>query len=194
MNLRDMGGNMKCYKCGGSYEAKQGLLPISDEYVGVFSVEGVHYYECSRCNELLFPLETSKAIENRRNEIKDELIRRQPIDDFISAAEAAALLGITRQALHKHRRIRRGFIYQTEVSGNRVYLKQSVMYFKVSGDGRFPLYNSDQSVNIGFYRDTLTTDASLLPYVNPPENTLVLSRNLSVKEHATIKEVIYAEQ
>lgn len=185
---------MKCYKCGGSYEAKQGLLPISDEYVGVFSVKGVHYYECSRCNELLFPLETTQVIEKRRNQIKDELIRRQPIDDFVNAAEAAALLGISRQALHKHRRIRHGFIYQIKHGGNTMYLKRSVICFKNNGDGRFPIYHSDQSVNIESYRDTLKTDVSLFQYANPPVYTPVSLKNLSVKEHATPKDVIYAKQ
>ena len=194
MNLRDTGGNMKCYKCGGIYEAKQGLLSVSDEYVGFFLVEGSHYYECNRCNESLFPPETAQAIEKRRNQIKDELIRRQPVDAFVSAAEAATLLGISRQALHKHRRIRRGFIYRTELSGNTVYLKQSVLYFKIKGDGRFPLYHSDQSINIECYRNTLDTDTSLFQYATPPVYTPVSKKNLPAIEHATPKEVFYAKQ
>ena len=60
----------------------------------------------------------------------------------MSAAAAADLLGVSRQALHKHRRIRKGFIYQTELSGKTVYLRESVELFKKTGDGRFSLHSS----------------------------------------------------
>jgi hypothetical protein len=62
-----------------------------------------------------------------------------PISAFLSSAETAAVLGISRQALHKHRRISRGFIFQTTFGGSKVYLKESVEHFRKKGDGRFKL-------------------------------------------------------
>ena len=69
----------------------------------------------------------------------DRLITDKPVDSFVIATEAASMLGISRQAFHKHRRIQRGFIYKTNFGGKTVYLKESVLHFKETGDGRFPL-------------------------------------------------------
>ncbi len=65
-----------------------------------------------------------------------------PISAFLSSAETATILGISRQALHKHRRISRGFIFKTSFGGNQVYLKKSVKRFLEKADGRFKLITS----------------------------------------------------
>ena len=92
------------------------------------------------CDEYLYPLETAKVLDKKRNEIMEGLIRRYPIEDFMTATEAAKSLDMSRQALHKNRRIRRGFIYQTKFYGKTVYLKKSVERFKEKGDGRFLIH------------------------------------------------------
>jgi hypothetical protein len=86
-------------------------------------------------------LKTAKRIEERRYEILKQWLQSQPLNAFISATETASILGISRQALHKHKRIRRGFIYCTTFGEKKVrlYLKNSVLQFKKTGDGRFPL-------------------------------------------------------
>jgi hypothetical protein len=133
---------MKCHECGGKYREVDGDLAMNDPYIGAFVVAGVHYYKCDGCGQVLFPLETAEAIEERRSERKDELLKGHPLRDFLTAAETAAALGISRQALHKHRRIRRGFIHQTAFGSGMVYLEESVKRFKDTGDGRFPLSSS----------------------------------------------------
>jgi hypothetical protein len=130
---------MKCYECGGKHRDVNGDLEINDRYVGPFLVKAVHYYKCDSCGQVLFPSETAEAIEKRRGERKDELLKGRPLRAFLTATETATTLGISRQALHKHRRIRRGFIYQAAFCGGIVYLEESVKLFKATGDGRFPL-------------------------------------------------------
>ena len=130
---------MKCDECGGKYRTVSGDLKWDDPYVGSFVVKDVHYRKCERCGQALLPLETAEAIEKRRGERRDELLKALPLGAFLTAAETAATLGISRQALHKHRRVRRGFVYQTGFCGGTVYLEESVKRFKSTGDGRFPL-------------------------------------------------------
>lgn len=131
---------MNCIKCGGIYQEQYGEIPLYDDSIGSYSVLNVSYEKCDQCGELLFPPETIQAIEDRRNEIKNELVGREPISAFISASETASILGITRQALNKHRRIRRGFIYRMTIGGVTVYHGKSVELFKEKEDGRFELY------------------------------------------------------
>ncbi len=133
---------MKCDECGGKYRDVSGDLEWDDQYVGSFVVKDVRYRKCETCGQVLLPPETAEAIEKRRAERRDELLKARPLRAFLTAAETAAALGISRQALHKHRRIRRGFIHQTAFGGGVVYLKESVELFKATGDGRLPLCSS----------------------------------------------------
>lgn len=132
---------MKCYECGGTYQNDYGELMLFDDSIGQYSVSGIHYEKCDGCGELMFPSETIDVIERVRERLLMEAIRSEPIQYFISAAETATMLGISRQALHKHRRIRRGFIYHTTIGGIALYHKKSVDEYMSNGDGRFPLYH-----------------------------------------------------
>lgn len=137
---------MRCYKCGDAYRETSELYEFVDPYVGPVSVQGVPYYKCDQCDEVLFTVEMSQALEAARNNREQELLKQIPIGDFMSASETASLLGISRQALHKNRRIRHGFIHQTTFGGATVYLKKSVIQFKRIGDGRFSLYSSGRTI------------------------------------------------
>lgn len=130
---------MKCENCGSKYVKKYGKLEEMDDSIGPYSVDNVAYFQCSGCDEYLYPLKTVKALEKKRNEVLQKIIRKYPIESFWIAKETANYLSISRQALHKHRRIRRGFIYQTKFGDKMVYLKESVIRFKKTGDGRFCL-------------------------------------------------------
>ena len=130
---------MKCYNCGHDYAAHNGSLAICDEYIGAFTVHNLAYMMCGQCGDKRYTPAAAKQIENSRNAALSAVILSHPIKNFISSSEAASMLGISRQALHKHRRIRRGFIFQTQFDGKKVYLKESVLRFKQTGDGRFPI-------------------------------------------------------
>ena len=108
---------MNCYECGGVYQEKTDLLKILDPYVGKISIQGVTYYQCGNCHDILYTEEMSRAIETKRNRRIHELLNQLPIGDFISSTEAASILDISRQALHKNRRINHGFIHQTKFGG-----------------------------------------------------------------------------
>lgn len=130
---------MHCNQCGRQYIARHGDLELNDPYVGPFTVEAVEYLECDGCGDLAYSTETIKKIEKTRRLTLENELQSLPIRDFVPAAEAATILGISRQALHKHRRIRRGFIFQTQFSDKTVYLKKSVELFRDTGDGRFQI-------------------------------------------------------
>jgi len=130
---------MKCDECGGRYVACAGVLEMNDKYIGRFIVVRLDYMKCDGCGDLLFSPKAAQLIEAAREAALRKILQARPLSDFVSASDAAALLGITRQALHKHKRIRRGFIFQTEFEGKIVYLRESVVKFMKKGDGRFPL-------------------------------------------------------
>ena len=160
-------------ECGGEYQKKWGSLEIQDPFIGPMKLEDAVYEECERCADRIFPLETARAIDNQREVLLREILNKQPIQDFFTAAEAAAELGITKQALHKNRKVRRGFIYHTTLGGMIFYLKKSVALFKDKGDGRFPLH---QPVGENQQQVSILLAPSYVAYtVHEPSNTHNLS-------------------
>ena len=130
---------MICLDCGSNITELVGDVILENKTIGRFIVENVFYHKCDNCGELLFPLETLKTIEAKEKEIKEYRLSQYPIADFIVAIEAAEILGVTRQALHRNRRIRRGFIYFMNFGGKIAYLKKSVELYRDTGDGRLLL-------------------------------------------------------
>lgn len=137
---------MKCHECGGIYTRRNGVLQITDKYVGPFAVELGEYWECDTCADYLFSPEDSKRIEKVREQALQTMLQLRPLSAFYSAGETAAFLEISRQALHKHRRICRGFIFATTFGGKTVFLKKSVKLFKATGDGRYALWEPAKEV------------------------------------------------
>jgi ribosomal protein L32 len=133
---------MKCHNCGGSYKRFKGPLRIKDPYIGPFEVDIPEYLKCENCGEYLLPGRWAEEIDRARARKLEESLAAMPLREFITASEAARLLGISRQALHKNRRIRNGFIFHTRFGDIIVYLKKSVELFKEMGDGRYPLWKS----------------------------------------------------
>ncbi len=131
---------MNCPNCGGKIHRKRQDIQLFDENIGAYCVENVEYEECSTCGARFFPPETASQISEIRDLKLNELVSRRPISEFVTSAEAAGILGISRQALNKNRRVRRGFIFGTNLGKMRVFLRESVEQFRISGDGRFPLW------------------------------------------------------
>jgi hypothetical protein len=175
---------MNCNECNGSYQVKNEPLEISDPYVGPIVIVGILYYQCDKCGDLLFTKEMAQAIEHERNRRIQDFLQQLPLKDFISSAETARVLGISRQALHKHRRISHGFIYKTKFAGITVFHKYSALMFKKAGDGRFPLH-----FTITYSEPLFTTKES--PYDRP----LVLVKTRKSQSYNTrvesVKENIY---
>ncbi len=152
---------MDCLECGGSFILKHDQYLYKDPYVGNIVINGIPYYKCNNCEDVLLTENMALAIDDKRKELILKYLRQYPIEDFISASEAASILRITRQALHKNRRIKHGFIYQMVFSGINVYLKQSVLQYEISGDGRFPLHGYDYAPAIEYYDPTLLKQLAL---------------------------------
>lgn len=129
-----------CLNCGGSYAPKHGDLRLYDKSIGWYKVKDVDFDCCKQCGRKLFTTRTCEAIEKERDSVLEDAIKHEVVGDFITSAEVCVILGITRQALSKHRRIRRGFIYAIEIGGIKLYHKKSVEQFGNSGDGRFRLH------------------------------------------------------
>ncbi len=130
---------MRCLDCGIEAIERTGDINLNIKTIGDFTVSNVTYLECPECGEQFFSPETLDVIEKKEREIKEYLIGQYPISDFIGADAAAEILGVTRQALNKNKRIKRGFIYSRRFDGKIAYLKKSVELFNEIGDGRFEL-------------------------------------------------------
>jgi len=133
-----------CEKCGEEVIELNGRLELEDLYVGIIILKQASFSSCKNCH-FLYPVETLQQIEKAREILIQQYINDYPIRDFVTSGKAASMLGITRQALNKNRRIRRGFIYKVDKSDNcTLFLRQSVELYKKAGDGRFPLFPEER--------------------------------------------------
>ena len=130
---------MKCYACGGNYIEHTGSLELPSKILGDFTIDNVPYLKCDHCEEIMLPDNTWQTADQEENRLIKDFLTNLPLKKYISASSAASILEMSRQALHKHRRIRRGFIYTILHEGKIYYHNDSVLLFKETGDGRFPL-------------------------------------------------------
>jgi hypothetical protein len=142
---------MRCEQCGGQYVEISGPLSEFDKEVGTINVPNATYYKCDSCSDILYSADTSKSLDEAKIIQKNQLLSLFPVKDYISASETSKLLGITRQALNKNRKIRRGFIHQFTFGGALIYLRDSVIQFKEKGDGRFPLIRTKPGISTSNY-------------------------------------------
>jgi hypothetical protein len=56
---------MRCIECGGTYLDIHGTLVLDG-----ISVKDVDYHRCGTCGDVLLPLKTAEAYEQRRKEVK----------------------------------------------------------------------------------------------------------------------------
>jgi len=150
---------MHCLECGGTYKERTGTYSLVDPYVGDIILDGLLYYKCDKCGHILYSAAMAEEIDLQRSKRIHELLNRFPIGDFISASETASMLDISRQALHKNRRINHGFIYHIKSGPTTFYLKQSVQKYKESGDGRFPLQSARYTPSTAYAK-------SAFPFIN----------------------------
>ena len=179
---------MDCLECGATYTEKAGIYSLTDPFVGQIIVRGVSYYQCDNCGNILYSEAMTQAIESERNRRIHEILNRFPIGDFLSAADTASMLGISRQALHKNSRINHGFIYQTKFGPITLYLKQSVQQYKKIGDGRFPLHSHrrvspTEYVEPGIpFKISAVYEVSQLPI--KPVHSFIEQKRVSPKEYS----------
>lgn len=148
---------MRCFECGNEYMEQSGAIKLNNRTIGDYTIELEKYFKCAGCGTLLFPDESARLITKKEEEIRNEFIRKLPVGDFITATEASEILGITKQAFHKNRRIKRGFIYSVVLAGKRLYNKKSVQLFKETNDGRFNLSNEPVNKIISYFGTVTST-------------------------------------
>lgn len=130
---------MRCPNCSGIYLKKQGNLHFSDKVIGDFNVTNTEYFRCDGCGEMYYTSKTMQDIERAEALRLKDLLLNRPLKEFIPATEVAKILGCSRQAIHKNRRIARGFIHFVPYNGTFHYLKESVELYKLTKDGRSQL-------------------------------------------------------
>jgi biotin operon repressor len=119
--------------------AKKGDLSLSDKILGDYVISDTEWDQCDGCGEILYSPVTMRDIEKTEAQIKTELLLNKPLKEFILGPEVSEMLGCSRQAIHKHKRIRRGFIHFVKHNNKMFYLKESVEQYVKTGDGRIQL-------------------------------------------------------
>ena len=130
---------MRCSECGGEMVFQHGTIEMASLCLGSFRLSDVDFWVCLECHERILPADTWAAADLEEERLIGERVAALPVGEFLSAAEAASLLGMSRQALHKHRRISRGFVYAIVIDKKRLYHRGSLDRFMRTGDGRFLL-------------------------------------------------------
>ena len=135
----------KCYECGS--RLSMGFeYSWENKFLGEFSIlcnEG-EFYSCACGNELI-SLSLLRRIEQEEQKRVEQLLLNSVDCDFekyknelISCNELGRVLGISRQAISKNRRIKT-LIYKVVINNETFYWRESAVLFKKYGDGRFDL-------------------------------------------------------
>lgn len=135
---------MKCPHCGGTYIERHEDFQFDDHVCGTLVLPKAAFDKCDACGDVLLHPGTGDRMSALIEKTIHHRLGRLPVGDFIMAKQAATLLDISVQAFNKHRRIQRGFIHQVELDGHKCYHRGSVLLFKKTSDGRFPLASATQ--------------------------------------------------
>jgi hypothetical protein len=130
---------MKCNLCGKDLIKKSGDHEFLSKIAGTLIIPNIEYLECPERHIRLLSPDAHKKIIDYVSAKEGELIAQQPVNKFVSANQAAAILKMSKQAFSKNSRIARGFILGTEIDKRMYYLKESVEEFMQSKDGRLNL-------------------------------------------------------
>ncbi len=134
----------RCIECGQEMTLVRKQLVMSFRFLGLVTVPDSESFECS-CGESYLPPDTAARVDQATVAKRRQLIGDLPLSAFVESAEAEHILGVSKQALHKNRRVRKGLVYSTEMAGRRLYVRRSVELFARTGDGRFPLAGNASS-------------------------------------------------
>jgi len=141
---------MICAECGCFMEEITVDFEAISLLAGAFRIPDIKQWQCHsvQCDCVVIDFEVAKYIEQCIDKKEADLINSLPIGDFVTGIEAAAILGITKQAFSKNRRIKNGFIISKKMEGRVFYYRPSVIVFSgPSRDGRILLINSMESTD-----------------------------------------------
>lgn len=130
---------MDCTYCNIKFAKRKGELEFKSRSLGKVVVPDLQYLECDNCGEkLISPEEGEKAIEFIEKE-EHKAVNNLPVGEFVTAGEAAEMLGITKQAFSKNQKIKRGLIYSVKIGRIKCYHRKSIALFKEKNNGKFLL-------------------------------------------------------
>lgn len=172
---------MKCALCDGNIVKKKDILLFKSKILGEVYIPNIDFEECESCGDKLFSPESSEKISSYIRQEEQCAIGMMPIEAFITATEAAALLEITKQAFSKNNRVKRGLIYSVTKGNNKLYLKESVELFKEKNNGKFLLPNKER------YDQTETTKPEIRYII--VEKTNIIPKDV-YKDNPFIKNIL----
>lgn len=130
---------MHCALCNGDTTKQTGDHQFKSKVLGQILVPNITFERCSECGNKTFSPEESAALVSYVQKKERDAIEKLPVAGWISASEAADVLGISKQAFSKNPKIKRGFIYSVKIGDRKFYYKKSVQRFKDTNDGRLQL-------------------------------------------------------
>lgn len=130
---------MNCDLCNGNIIVETGPHIFRSKPLGEVVVPNVTYEKCQQCGETLLSPEMARHIGEFVRDEEEAALLNLPANDLIAAQDAATILGISKQAFSKNRKIHRGFIYSIKIGDRKFYSKQSTELFAETNDGRFRL-------------------------------------------------------
>lgn len=142
---------MKCPECGGEMKPRF-QYTWEDKFIGTFSIETQlgEYWYCAECEDEIISCSLMKKIEQEEQRRIEQLLFERAgcnvekfKENLITNRELVQILGKTRQAIQKDRKIKTLVFQYRERSGQVLYWKESVMLYKVKGDGRFKLLTEE---------------------------------------------------
>lgn len=162
---------MKCYNCGRESVEHTGNLELPSDILGSFTISNAQYSKCTGCDEIILHDETWKNADGVEKMLVEKFLQGLPCNESVCATTAAEILGMTRQGLQQHRKIRRGFVHSFFYEGKIHYNVKSLKLYKETGDGRFPLVKQAKSVRseyvifvtAGFQDQNRSQGALLIP-------------------------------
>ena len=140
---------MNCPSCKTETISKALDYQCKNRIIGDVIVPQVEVEQCPNCGELILSEEAETAVSHYLKTREKEAIAGLPAEDLISAGQAAAILGVTKQAFSKNPKIKKGLVYFVYVGTKKFFFRTSVTVYKTVGDGRFPITKWKSSMDSG---------------------------------------------
>jgi hypothetical protein len=128
-----------CNQCGADLKEIKGKYTHNELHVGEVTIDSPGHWECTECDSALYPRDVARLLDEARGAKLLELLKQRRVRDFVGEREAAKILGCSLVALRSNQRIKRGFIFKIRCGKHPLYLRESVLQYKNTGDGRFDL-------------------------------------------------------
>ncbi|MGI9536884.1 MAG: hypothetical protein ACR2PB_07425 [Desulfocapsaceae bacterium] len=150
---------MNCPSCNTETISEALDYQCNNRIIGDVIVPQVEVEQCPNCDERILSEEAETAVSHYLKTREKEAIASLPAEDLISAGQAAAILGVTKQAFSKNPKIKKGLVYFVSVGTKKFFFRTSVTLYKTVGDGRFPITQWKSSMDSGRIASCDTADS-----------------------------------